>query len=38
VDSTHAGLLEDPGPAAESVRAITQVISAVRTGTPLSPR
>ncbi|MDZ5623653.1 alpha/beta fold hydrolase [Nocardioides sp. HM23] len=35
VDSTHAGLLEDAGPAAESVRAIEEVIASVRTGTPL---
>ena len=38
VDSTHAGLLEDVRPAAESVRAITEVISSVRTGTPLASR
>jgi pimeloyl-ACP methyl ester carboxylesterase len=38
VDSTHTGLLEDTGPAAESVRAITEVISSVRTGTPLRTR
>ena len=36
VDSTHAGLLEDVRPAAESVRAITEVIHSVRTGTPLA--
>ena len=35
VDSTHAGLLEDQRRAAESVRAITDVIAAVRTGSPL---
>jgi hypothetical protein len=35
VDSTHTGLLEDPAPAAESVRAITEVVSSVRTGRPL---
>jgi hypothetical protein len=35
VDSTHTGLLEDVAPAAESVRAITEVISSVRTGEPL---
>jgi pimeloyl-ACP methyl ester carboxylesterase len=35
VQSTHMGLLEDAGPAAESVRAITDVIGAVRTGAPL---
>jgi pimeloyl-ACP methyl ester carboxylesterase len=38
VRSTHPGLLEDPEPAAESVRAVTAVISAVRTGTPLTTR
>jgi hypothetical protein len=38
VDSTHPGLLEDVGPAAESVRAITSVVSSVRTGTPLPAR
>jgi pimeloyl-ACP methyl ester carboxylesterase len=38
VDSTHQGLLEDVDPAAESVRAITEVISSVRTATPLPPR
>lgn len=35
VESTHTGLLEDPGPAAESVRAITEVIASVRSGRPL---
>jgi pimeloyl-ACP methyl ester carboxylesterase len=35
VDSTHSGLLEDTGPAAESVRAITEVLFAIRTGTAL---
>ena len=35
VESTHTGLLEDARPAAESVRAITQVISSVRSGRPL---
>jgi len=38
VESTHEGLLEDAGPAAESVRAITEVVSSVRTGTPLASR
>ena len=38
VDSTHEGLLEDVRPAAASVRAITEVISSVRTGTPLPSR
>jgi pimeloyl-ACP methyl ester carboxylesterase len=37
VDSSHTGLLEDVLPAAESVRAITEVVSSVRTGTPLAP-
>ncbi len=36
VDSTHEGLLEDASPAAESVRAITEVVSSARTGTPLT--
>jgi pimeloyl-ACP methyl ester carboxylesterase len=35
VDSTHMGLLEDAGPAVESVRAITEVISSVRSGRPI---
>lgn len=35
VDSSHSGLLEDPTPAAESVRAISGVIAAVRTGQPV---
>jgi pimeloyl-ACP methyl ester carboxylesterase len=38
VESTHEGLLEDQDPAAESVQAITEVISAVRTGSPLDPK
>lgn len=36
VDSTHAGMVGDVRPAAESVRAITEVVSSVRTGTPLA--
>ncbi|KQW50966.1 hypothetical protein ASC77_25245 [Nocardioides sp. Root1257] len=36
ITSTHVGLLEDTGPAAESVRAINAVISAARTHTPLA--
>ncbi len=36
VQSTHQGLLDDAGPAAESIRAITEVIDSVRTGTPLT--
>ena len=38
VTSTHEGLLEDVRPAAASVRAITEVISSVRTGTPVPSR
>jgi pimeloyl-ACP methyl ester carboxylesterase len=38
VRSTHSGLLQDASPAAQSVGAITAVISAARTGTPLGPR
>ena len=38
VDSTHTGLLEDVRPAAESVRAITEVISSVRTSMPVPAR
>ena len=38
VDSTHAGLIEDKAPAAESVHAITEVITAVRTGTPVEQK
>ncbi len=38
VDSTHAGLLGDPEPAAASVHAVTEVIASVRTGTPLDAR
>ena len=38
VDSTHEGLLEDAHPAAESVRAITEVVTCARTGTPLPSR
>ncbi|MCW2848495.1 MAG: alpha/beta hydrolase fold protein [Marmoricola sp.] len=35
VHSSHAGLLVDKAPAAQSVRAVTEVLSAVRSGTPL---
>jgi pimeloyl-ACP methyl ester carboxylesterase len=35
VESTHAGLVEDEQGSTESVRAISDVIAAVRTGTPL---
>jgi pimeloyl-ACP methyl ester carboxylesterase len=38
VRSTHAGLLEDVRPAAASVRAITEVVSSVRTGRALGAR
>jgi hypothetical protein len=38
VESTHVGLIEDQGPSAESTRAITGVVDAVRNGTPLDPR
>jgi pimeloyl-ACP methyl ester carboxylesterase len=38
VRSTHAGLLEDRGPAAESVRAVTEVVSSIRTGHALDPQ
>jgi pimeloyl-ACP methyl ester carboxylesterase len=38
VDSTHAGLIDDKEPAAQSVRAINEVVFAVRTDTPLEQR
>jgi pimeloyl-ACP methyl ester carboxylesterase len=38
VQSTHAGLLEDRAPAAESVRAVTEVVSSIRTGHGLDPQ
>jgi pimeloyl-ACP methyl ester carboxylesterase len=38
VESSHMGLLEDPGPAARSTRAITAVVEAVRRGAPVAPR
>ncbi len=38
VHSTHPGLLEDPTPAAASVRAIDDVVAAVRAGTPLESK
>jgi len=38
VHSTHAGLLEDPEGSTASVRAITAVVSSVRTGSHLDPR
>ena len=38
IGSTHEGLLQDTGPATESVRAITEVVSSASTGTPLPSR
>jgi pimeloyl-ACP methyl ester carboxylesterase len=38
VTSTHEGLLQDVRPSAASVRAITEVVASVRTGTPLPTR
>jgi pimeloyl-ACP methyl ester carboxylesterase len=38
VDSTHAGLVVDKAPAAQSVRAVNEVLSAVRTGTPMDTK
>jgi pimeloyl-ACP methyl ester carboxylesterase len=35
VEATHAGLITDGRPAAESAQAITEVIASVRTGSPL---
>jgi hypothetical protein len=35
VEATHEGLLEDAGPATQSVRAITEVVASARTGSPL---
>jgi pimeloyl-ACP methyl ester carboxylesterase len=37
-DTTHVGLLDDKAGSVHSVRAITQVVTAVRTGAPLGPR
>src|SRR5918994_2539277 len=37
-DTTHVGLLDDAAGATDSVRAITAVVTAVRTGTPLNSR
>ena len=37
-DTTHVGLLDDAAGSTDSVRAITAVVTAVRTGTPLAPR
>ncbi len=36
VESTHAGMVDDPHGSAESARAISSVVMAVRTGTPLT--
>ncbi len=38
VRSTHAGLVVDTAPAAQSVRAVTEELSAVRTGTPMEQK
>ncbi|MGH8895134.1 MAG: alpha/beta hydrolase, partial [Actinomycetes bacterium] len=37
-DTTHVGLLDDAAGSVESVRAITEVVTAVRTGSPLDSR
>jgi pimeloyl-ACP methyl ester carboxylesterase len=37
-DTTHVGLLDDASGMTDSVRAITAVVTAVRTGTPLTSR
>jgi pimeloyl-ACP methyl ester carboxylesterase len=37
-DTTHVGLLDDKDGSVHSVRAITQVVTAVRTGAPLASR
>jgi pimeloyl-ACP methyl ester carboxylesterase len=37
-DTTHVGLLDDADGSTHSVRAITAVVTAVRTGTPVDPR
>ena len=38
VESTHAGMVEDVGPASEAVRAITEVLASVHTAEPLTSR
>jgi pimeloyl-ACP methyl ester carboxylesterase len=38
IDSTHIGLLEDPHPSTQAAGAIHDVITAVRTGSPLNSR
>jgi pimeloyl-ACP methyl ester carboxylesterase len=37
-DTTHVGLLDDAAGSTDSIRAITEVVTSVRTGTPLAPR
>ena len=37
-DTTHVGLLDDAAGSIDSVRAITEVVTSVRTGSPLAPR
>jgi hypothetical protein len=37
-DTTHVGLLDDAAGSSDSVRAITAVVTAVRTGAPLATR
>jgi hypothetical protein len=38
VDSTHMGLLEDPGPAQQAATAINRVVNAVRASTVVGGR
>jgi pimeloyl-ACP methyl ester carboxylesterase len=38
VESSHAGMVDDPEPAAAAVRAISEVVSSVRSGQPLPAR
>jgi pimeloyl-ACP methyl ester carboxylesterase len=38
VHSSHAGMVDDPHPAGAAVRAITDVVSSVRSGQPLAAR
>ncbi len=37
-DTSHVGLLDDSNGSANSVRAITKVVTAVRTGSPMATR
>jgi tRNA C32,U32 (ribose-2'-O)-methylase TrmJ len=37
-DTTHVGLLDDAAGSTDSIRAITAVVTAVRTGSPLAAR